>query len=149
MDGHLFVWSDSFDRGIDVGICHATPLVGTLSADGEDLAVPAVMEVNGGVRALAAGAMAVLPRPPFIASWRHVPLEHTPVKTVLTRERAAIDQGGLALAQVTLDLLAALSVLRDLHDLSSHYPTLGRLLRHEAQLPSAAGDEAVTTWPPA
>lgn len=133
-DTHLVVWSPSLNRCIDLGVCQNATLVHAL-ADGGISAFPVTLPVSGGRDQLFSGQTFVIARHPFGIMWKFFPGWDSQFDSLLARYTAAIEHGGLALAHVVVDLLSALAVYRDLHQLDDLYPRLGGLLSGRVSLP--------------
>ncbi|WP_327034871.1 hypothetical protein [Micromonospora ureilytica] len=135
-DGHVVVWCDSLTRCIDLAPCQDRLLRGA-STSGVPSDQPVVLPVAGGRRQLLdRSRQMVTPRPPFLLHWMFFPNWMPMLDPLLDRHSVAIEQGGLAMAHASLDLLSALAVVRDLPLLDELYPSLGDLLSGRRSLPA-------------
>lgn len=138
-EGHLVVWTASFNQCIDLAMCQDDALV-SASTDGQ-LMLPAVLPMPGGLAQLlyktaSVGAEAIgVERPPFRITWNFFPERMGQFDPLLADYTDVIERGGLSLAHVVLDLLSALAVHHDMHQLNSLHSHLSRLLSGDVRLP--------------
>jgi hypothetical protein len=145
-DGHAIVWVESCKRMIDVAVFRHRHV--RRAEGGEDLTfgAPVMLSLRGGRAQLLNAAQAPGTfRGGFKVGWYLYPAWTPRYSDVLARHARQVDRGGLALAYVTLDLLVAAGVYRDLADLARTYPHLGELLSGARRLPelSELSDGAV------
>jgi hypothetical protein len=127
-DGHGVAWTSTFGRIIDLGLCNH-PLMIEMSADNEKMTSPVVLEIPGGKNQLLDSRSRVMTiRDPFLIGWNFFPSATKPLDAFLTRHAGAVEHGGLALANVAIDLLSALAVYKDLAELKELYPRLAELM---------------------
>ena len=141
-DGHVVVWSNTFRRCIDLGVCNQHTLLET--SNGRTLTSPIVLPMAGGIKQLldeASGAATL--RLPFVFGWNFFPEWRSRFDPFLSYHATAINQGGIALAKVAVGLLSALSVYSNLTELEQLYPRLGALLSGQADLPLAGAEIAL------
>ena len=134
-DGHLVVWTASFNRCIDLAVCQDRTLL-RASVDGKVFTLPVVLPMSGDHEQLLCGAKLVgAERPPFRISWEFLPDRRPRFDPLLAHHAAAIEHGGLALAHIVVDLLSAFAVRHDLSQLDDLYPRLSGLLSGRLHLP--------------
>lgn len=132
-DGHLVVWADSFKRLIDLGICNQ-PTVLELSSDEEPLTNPIVLPIAGGRKQLFDTQSTTL-RPPFGIFWTFFPHWMPRFDPFFHRHAAAVEEGGLALANVTVGLLSALMMYSDLTGFDRLFPQLAARMEFNSGMP--------------
>jgi hypothetical protein len=136
-DGHVVVWADSFKRCIDLSVCNH-PMLLESSSDDQKLTMPIILPVAGGLEELLdKSRQHVLPRPPFMMMWIFIPQWKSYFNSFLSRHMPVIEDGGLALAKVAIDLLSAIAVYSDMSRLNQRYPWLAEMLSGQMDLPSS------------
>jgi hypothetical protein len=136
-DGHVVVWADSYKRCIDLGLCHHPEML-KLSSDNDSLTNPIVLPIAGGrAQFFDSGTQHTTLRPPFGIFWTLFPQWNSRLEPFFIRHEDEIERGGLALANVTVDLLSALAVYNDLAELYRLYPRLSNLLSGRVRLPNS------------
>jgi hypothetical protein len=134
-DGHVAVWADSFNRCIDLGLCNNEVLLKS-SSDSQNLVWPAVLPVAGGRdELLDESRRPAIPRLPFMICWTFIPQWKSYFDPFLARHAPAIEDGGMALARVAVDLLSAIAIYSDMSEFNQRYPWLAKLLSGQADLP--------------
>jgi hypothetical protein len=134
-DGHVAVWADSFRRCIDFGLCNH-PVLLESSSDRQSLAGPVVLPVAGGRKELLDGSRRpTILRLPFAMCWTFIPQWKRYFDPILACHSSAIEDGGLALARVAVDLLSAIAVYSDMSKVYKRYPWFTELLSGQADLP--------------
>lgn len=132
-DAHAVVWTDSFDRCIDLGVS-CSPAVRRVAERGEATSAPAVLPAASR-DALTRSAVSVAAfRGRLLLNWMFFPQWTPCLNPVLERHADAIDYGGRALAQVVVDQLAAVAVTRDLGPLATRFPVIGKLIADKPRL---------------
>jgi hypothetical protein len=135
-DGHVVVWADSYRRCIDLGLCHHPEML-KLSSDNDSLTNPIVLPIAGGrAQFLDSSNQQATLRPPFGIFWNLFPQWNSRLEPFFVYHANEIERGGLALANVTVDLLSALAVHSDLAELYRLYPRLSYLIAGDARLPN-------------
>jgi hypothetical protein len=133
-DAHVVVWTNSFNRCVDLGICQSATLR-RARLTGEGQAQPAVLPVQDRDALLNAARAVMAFRGKVALQWMFFP-EWTPHIDLLLKQHVdIIEHGGLALAHIVIDQLSAVAVNRDLSRLRDRHPAIGRLLVGEGQLP--------------
>ena len=133
-DGHVVVWADSFKRCIDLGPCNHPALIAS-STDSENLTLPVVVHLAGGREELLDQSRAYTTlRLPFVMNWIFIPPWKSYFDTFLARHAAAVEDGGLAIAKVAVDLLSAIAVYSDMTEFNQRYPWLAELVSGQAVL---------------
>jgi hypothetical protein len=121
-DGHLVVWVDSFKRLIDLGPCNQPALL-KLSSEEEPLINPIVLPIAGGRKQLFDTQSTTL-RPPYGIFWTFFPRWMSRYEFFFQRHTTAVEDGGLALANVTVGLLSSLIMYSDLRGFDQLFPQL-------------------------
>ncbi len=123
-DGHAVIWTDSFKRCIDIGICR-DPTLQRESKNDPSLEAPAILPCPEGRDKLIHGSFSVgAHRSPYMLTWMFFPEWTSNYDLLLETRAATIQHGGLAMAHVAIDLLSALSLYRDTSELWALYPSL-------------------------
>lgn len=128
--GHLAVWTPSFGRCIDLAASQDPMLT-----RGEPPILPMVFAMPGGQKQLLYQGEFVAERPPFVISCIFSNKRNSRFDPLIARHAAAIEHGGLSLAQLVVDLLSAFAIYLDLHPLCDLYPHLNDLLNGQTRLP--------------
>lgn len=141
-DGHTIVWISSANRFFDLAVFRDRNLLRAEGGEDPTFNVPAMLPMPGG-RAQLLNPLLVpaTDRGRWRIAWYLYPHWTSRYDELIARHADAVNSGGLALAQVTLDLLSATAVHRDMTELDRLYPQLGRLLSGAAQLPGARVEE--------
>lgn len=134
-DGHVAIWADSFRRCIDLGPCNH-PVLLKSSSDSQNLVGPVVLPMGEGrEKLLDDSRRATILRLPFVMCWTFIPQWKPYFDPILACNSSAIEDGGLALAKVAVDLLSAIAVYSDMSKFNKRYPWLTELLSGQADLP--------------
>lgn len=130
-DAHVVVWTNSFSRCIDLGVCQSATLRRAPNAQ----AGPAILPAADRDALLNTARALVAFRGKLALQWMFFP-QWTPCLDLLwSRHADIIQHGGLALAHMVVDQLSAVAVSRDLSQLRDRYRAIGQLLTDELQLP--------------
>jgi hypothetical protein len=132
-DGHLVVWVDSLKRLIDLGLCNQ-PMLLKLSSDEKPLTNPIVLPIAGGRKQLFDTQGTTL-RPPFGIFWTFFPHWMPRFEFFFHRHATAIEDGGLALVDVTVGLLSALVMYGDLSGFDQLFPQLAARMEFNRSMP--------------
>jgi hypothetical protein len=133
-DAHAVVWTDSFDRCIDLGVS-CSPAVRRAAERGETTSAPAVLPAASRDALMRSAVSVAAFRGRLLLNWMFFPQWTPCLDPVLERHAGAIDYGGRALAQVVVDQLAAVAVTTDLAPLATRFPAIGKLIADELRLP--------------
>jgi len=141
-DGHAIVWISSTNRFIDLAVFRDRNLLRAEGGEDPTFNAPAMLPMPGGRAQLLDPRLAPgTDRGRFRIGWYPYPHWTSRYDELIARHADAVNGGGLALARVTLDLLSATAVHRDMTELDRRYPQLGRLLSGAAQLPDGQVEE--------
>jgi hypothetical protein len=134
-DSHAVIWTSSFSRCIDLGVCQHTGLQReTVTA--QVVTLPVILPVPGGRDYLLTSARSLVTfRKPFALQWMFFPQWTPHLEPLLERHSGIIEHGGLALAHMVVDQLSAVAVTRNLHQIKTLYPRLSDLLVGNTRLP--------------
>jgi hypothetical protein len=133
-DAHAVVWTDSFDRCIDLGVS-CSRAVRRAAERGEATSAPAVLPAASRDALTQSAVSVVAFRGKLMLNWMFFPQWTPCLDPLLERHADVIAYGGRALAQVVVDQLAAVAVTRDLSPLATRFPYIGKLIADELQLP--------------
>jgi hypothetical protein len=145
INGHAILWAESFKRCIDLGLCNHPAALKLFSED-PSFAIPVVVPMRGKAQLVDQDRRNMFLRKPFGIYWTTFPHWVSSYDPFLLRHANAITQGGLALANVAVDLLSALAVFTDLSDLGRLYPQLADLISGRASLPQPDSESASLSY---
>jgi hypothetical protein len=135
-DGHAVIWTDSFKRCIDIGICR-NPALQRDSRNAPSFEAPAILPSPEGRDKLIRGSFSVgAPRAPYMLTWMFFPEWTSNYGPLLEAHTIIIEHGGLAMAHVAIDLLSMLSLYRDTSKLWELYPSLQPMVSRQHPLPA-------------
>jgi hypothetical protein len=133
-DAHAVVWTDSFDRCVDLGVSCSLAVRRAVER-GEASSGPAVLPAASRDALIRSAVSVAAFRGRLLLNWMFFPQWTPCLDLVLERHADAIDYGGRALAQVVVDQLAAVAVTRDLGPVATRFPVIGKLIADEFRLP--------------
>ncbi|WP_018588742.1 hypothetical protein [Salinispora arenicola] len=136
-NGHTVLWAASFGRLLDPTIAQHPALLAAAHGGQDKHGAPLAVAVQGGRETLLRGAVGAI-RPPFQINYLAQPQYTNAFDPWLAEFGDAVEHGGLGLAHITLDTIAAAGDIRNLRELPHLYPRLGALL---------AGDEHMLALP--
>ncbi len=143
-NGHTVLWAASFGRLLDPTIAQHPALLAAAHGGEGKQGAPLSVAVQGGRDTLLRGAVGAI-RPPFQINYLVQPQYTNAFDPWLAEFGDAVEHGGLGLAHLTLDTIAAAGQIRNLRELPHLYPRLGALLAGGDQLPALA-EQPPESW---
>lgn len=135
-DAHAVIWSNSFNRCIDIGVCQNQVLQQASTAK-DNLCLPVILpSPHGREKLLYASHTVTTIRPPFSITWMFFPDWSFHLNPFLKYHAPIIAQGGLAMAHAVVDLLATLALCRDTKEIDHLYPSLSAFIGGRTLLPT-------------